>query len=730
MTLAAPVVPPPAEAPARERPVPRLDVPPAPVADVLRLERELGVSHPMAQVLVRRGLGSPEAARAWLAGDERHEASAFRGIDDAVAVVLRHVAAGTRITVHGDYDVDGVCSTAILVRVLRRLGASVDWFLPSRSEDGYGLSAETVERLAARGTRLLLTADCAITAVDEVAAARALGLDVVVTDHHAPRADGRLPDAPIVHPALCGYPCPELCAAGVAFKLAGALLGAAGRDPAEADEDLDLVALATVCDVVALRGENRRLVRAGLRALAGTGKPGLRALMRVTRVDPATVDARALGFRLGAADQRRRAAVPRRRGPRARPDRGRRRAPRGRRRARPGQRRAPPDEQRSSVAAEAQVAEQGDRAATSSPARTGTPAWSASSPAGASPSGYHRPRCCIALGRATGTGLGPQRPRLRPSWAGSDASPSTCCATAATRPPAGLEIGRREDVAAFRARLLRPRRCAADARLRAPVERVDAVVAGDELGLALAEELAGLAPFGNANPEVTLLVPAARLTDARPMGEGKHVRFTVESGGVRARAVAFGTAGRIPCDVDGPVDATFSLEVNEWNGAVEPRLVLRHARPSAPPPIMVVDPAPAPPVVVVPGRRSRPRRRAGPGRVRRPGAADAPGPRAGARRRRDVRPARSRRGAGRPGGVPRPRAVRRRGRARGVPAPGARAAARGARPPRRRRGRDARRPRRQRRAGPRRVRRRAPPAGRARGPRGRLRADGARDARP
>ena len=117
----------------------------------------------------------------------------------------------------------------MLVRSLRRLNADVDWYLPDRASDGYGLSMDTVGRLAARGTRLLVTADCAITAVEEVRAlAKQLGMDVVVTDHHAPRADGVLPDAPIVHPALCGYPCPELCATAVAYKLAQALLAGAG----------------------------------------------------------------------------------------------------------------------------------------------------------------------------------------------------------------------------------------------------------------------------------------------------------------------------------------------------------------------------------------------------------------------------------------------------------------------------------------------------------------------
>ncbi|MCW3041074.1 MAG: single-stranded-DNA-specific exonuclease RecJ, partial [Solirubrobacterales bacterium] len=259
----------------------RLDIKPFDVRAAARLQDALGISFPVAQILARRELADPDAARAWMAAADAHDVAGFCGIDTAVALVLRHVREGTRITLHGDYDVDGVCSTAILVCTLRRLGADVDWYLPGRAEDGYGLQAATVERLAARGTRLLVTVDCGITSVEEVAQARAAGLDVVVTDHHTPRADGRLPDAPIVHPAVCGYPCPDLCAAGVAYKLAGALLRAAGQDPAQADAELDLVALATVADLVPLVGENRRLVREGLAALRRTTRPGLRALMRV-----------------------------------------------------------------------------------------------------------------------------------------------------------------------------------------------------------------------------------------------------------------------------------------------------------------------------------------------------------------------------------------------------------------------------------------------------------------
>ncbi|HET6547918.1 MAG TPA: DHH family phosphoesterase, partial [Solirubrobacter sp.] len=193
----------------------RIDISPYEFAATQRVEAALGCSHVLAQVLVRRGLGEPDAARAFLAADEAHGVAAWPGLAQAAERVRGHVARRSRITVHGDYDVDGICSTAILVRALRTLGADVDWYLPSRIDDGYGLALSTVERLAERGTRLLITVDCAVTAVEEVEAARARGLDVVVTDHHAPRADGALPDALLVHPRINGYPCPDLCAAGV-----------------------------------------------------------------------------------------------------------------------------------------------------------------------------------------------------------------------------------------------------------------------------------------------------------------------------------------------------------------------------------------------------------------------------------------------------------------------------------------------------------------------------------
>src|SRR5581483_9500561 len=155
-----------------------------------RLERDLGVSHVLAQVLVRRGLSDPEHARAFLVPAEEHDPGAFVGIESAVTLIRSHLDAHRHIVVHGDYDVDGVCATAVMVRALRSLGAEASWYLPDRIVDGYGLAGSTVQRLCARGDGLLITVDCGITAVEEVAAARLRGLQVVVTDHHAPRADG------------------------------------------------------------------------------------------------------------------------------------------------------------------------------------------------------------------------------------------------------------------------------------------------------------------------------------------------------------------------------------------------------------------------------------------------------------------------------------------------------------------------------------------------------------
>src|SRR3712207_6259186 len=214
---------------------------PCPRTAVSRLAAELGISVLAASVLVRRGHIEPAAARTFLdASQAPHDPFLLGDMHAACDRIRTAVARGERICVHGDYDVDGICATVLAVLTLRELGAEVEWHLPSRFDEGYGVSAETIARLADEGCGLVLTVDCGITAVREVADARARGLDVVVTDHHRPGDE--LPECPIVATRPSSYPFPELCGTGVVLKLAQALLGV---DSEFVRRHLDLVALAT-----------------------------------------------------------------------------------------------------------------------------------------------------------------------------------------------------------------------------------------------------------------------------------------------------------------------------------------------------------------------------------------------------------------------------------------------------------------------------------------------------
>ncbi len=568
----------PAAAPVDVKPLPRLELPGYDLLAALRLEREVGISHVLSQILVRRGHTDPAAVRAFLTADERHAPSLFAGIDGAVDLIWRHVRAGSRIIVHGDYDVDGVCATAVLVRALRALGADVGWYLPSRTEDGYGLATATVERLCQSGAGLLVTVDCGITAVEQVAAARAGGLDVVITDHHSPRSDGELPDCPIVHPALCRYPTKELCGTAVAHKLAEAL-GAS-----TAAEDVELVALATVADLMPLRGENRRLVREGLIQMAGTQRPGLRALMRVSRTDPSGLDATCLAFRLAprinAAGRMRRADAglellltddPQRAEEIARELDGVNTDRRS-------------TEQRITWEADALATEMGERSAYVL-AASGWHVGVIGIVASKIVERHNRPTIMLALDpndpAAPAHGSGRSIPGFDLLGA-LEATGEHLVTYGGHRAAAGLSILPGQ-IPAFRQAFELHAEEFLTPELLTPAERVDAVVAAADMSLELAEELQALAPFGQGNPEVRLYVAAATFEGPRTMGDSnQHVRFNVISGGVRASAVSFGCDGRIPGADGAPIDASFKLERNVWNGVVEPRLILQQGVPCEP----------------------------------------------------------------------------------------------------------------------------------------------------
>ena len=232
-----------------------------------------------------------------------HPPMALADMGDAVDRIERALAAGETIFVHGDYDVDGICATALLTRALRSLGGTVVPFVPHRMRDGYDLTRAGVERARRAGAGLLVTCDSGIRAHDAVGYARQVGIDVIVTDHHTP-AETLPPATAVVNPGRtdCRYPEKGLCGTAVVFKVMEALHERRGRDRQELLVHLDLVALATIADLVPLVGENRVLARFGLRYLAHTSKVGLRALLEVCGMGAATGDgsleAGQVGFQL------------------------------------------------------------------------------------------------------------------------------------------------------------------------------------------------------------------------------------------------------------------------------------------------------------------------------------------------------------------------------------------------------------------------------------------------
>jgi single-stranded-DNA-specific exonuclease len=552
----------------------RWKIEPVSFSRVAELTSALGVSETVATVLVRRGFDGVGAARAFLEPEGvSHDPFLLGDMEAAVARLRLAAERGEKVCVHGDYDVDGICATALAVLTLREIGADVTWHLPSRFEEGYGVSVATIERLASDGVRLVLTVDCGITAAAEVDVARQLGVDMIVSDHHRPAE--ALPDCPIVATKPSDYPFPDLCGTGVVAKIAQALLGPGHPLVAR---HADLVALATIADVVPLVDENRALATVGLRGLSRTQKPGLRALMRVAGVDPATVDATAVGFRL---------------------------APRLNAAGRLGR----PDvalhlvltedaREADLLANELEVLNRDRQAVEERILREAiavVDGW---------PADKRARRAYVVWGEGWHEGvIGIVASRLverfgRPvvliagegdRWKGSGRSvPSfdlhaglSACSDrlerfGGHRAAAGLTI-RSEELERFAAAFAVYAEAELDEDDLAPVTRVDAIVPATALTLDLARELERLAPFGLGNPDVTLLVADCEAVAPSTVGEGKHLRFRVrQSGRDAGTAIAFGLGGQLErLRSARHFDVAFRLKQNQWNGTVAPQLVVR-----------------------------------------------------------------------------------------------------------------------------------------------------------
>lgn len=269
----------------------------------LKLQKEfsraLDISPLCAQILINRGMASIKEARVFLDSDltDLHDPFLLEGMKKAVARIKKAIGRGEKIMVWGDYDIDGITGTCLLVSVLKKMGADVSYYLPNRLEEGYGLNKEGAKAARKKGVGLLITVDCGMSADAEISYLKNLGIDAIITDHHQPRTDF-LPKAfSIINPLQkgCSYPYKYLAGVGVAAKLASALR--TERDIL--DEHLDLITLGTIGDIVPLTGENRVLVKQGLINLRKTTNLGLLALMEIAGIGNREINARDIGYILG-----------------------------------------------------------------------------------------------------------------------------------------------------------------------------------------------------------------------------------------------------------------------------------------------------------------------------------------------------------------------------------------------------------------------------------------------
>lgn len=549
--------------------------------------RSLNLPAPLCGVLASRGLDARSATDFLKPRiDALHDPMLMRGMPAAVERVERAIGSGETILVHGDYDVDGMCASALLTRVLRALGGTVEPFVPHRMRDGYDFGAAGVEAARRAGAGLILTADCGVVAHEAVRQARAHGADVVITDHHAPGES--LPDAvAVLNPSRddCTYPGGALCGAGVAFKLCEALWARAQREREELLYHLDLVAVATIADLVPLGGENRVLARFGLRVLARTRNPGLRTLMRVAGVDPGRLRAgqvsHVLAPRLNAVGRLGDAAV--------------------------GVRLLLAEDEIAAAPLAQQLdaynreRRELDRETLEQALALLEDSYEPAAHAGVvlAREGWHpgvigivasrvverigRPTVLIALrpdgGPARGSGRSVRGFDLHAALA--------ACAPhlerfGGHRAAAGLDI-RPDAVAAFRE--------AFDAHARArlgPEGPVGEVAYDVQLELAAAtHEVARLLrhfePFGIGNPTPTFVARGVRVTQQPRVVGSNHLRMVLEQGGARLQAIGFGMADR-PDAADvfrAPFDVAFQLQLDEWNGRSRVQAKLVDVRPAA-----------------------------------------------------------------------------------------------------------------------------------------------------
>jgi single-stranded-DNA-specific exonuclease len=563
----------------------RWTVKPADEAVAERLSQELGVGRLTARVLLCRGLADPEAARAFLGHDLGALADPFAMADMAQAVdmvegALRRRA---RIRIYGDYDVDGVCATALLVRALRRLGAEVDWYIPHRVDEGYDVNEEAVRQAHHDGVELLITVDCGSTALGPVALAQDLGMQVLVTDHHRPGE--QLPSAPVLNPcrADCSYPFGELAGVGVAFKLVSALARVRGVPEGQEFNFLDLVCLGTVADVVPLLGENRLFVQHGLGKISTSRKAGIRALLEVAGIrSNRPVGTRDVAFglapRINAAGRMEDAcaAVRLLLTQDAAEAESLARELAQHNEARQLEEKQTLQQAEEMVAADVDLAHEKVIVLNSERWHPGVIGIVASRLV----ERYHRPALLVAVSEGVGKGSGRSIATFN-LW-----EALRYCASVLTRfgghryaAGFGVEASRIED-------LRREINRFADGSLTqgdlVPCIEIDAEASAEQLALEAVSELNKLAPFGRGNPRPTLITRDLRAEGINPVGDGSHLALRLhgsQANGLDAIWFGGGRAGE-RLRAGQMVDVCYRPVLDDWGGS--PRVRLQVVDVSAP----------------------------------------------------------------------------------------------------------------------------------------------------
>lgn len=547
-----------------------------------QLAAELGISPLLAQLLVNRGLRDAVAARAFLRPrlETLHDYHLLPDLEPAVTRLCQALENRERIVVYGDYDVDGLTATTLLVEVLNRLGATVDYYIPDRFAEGYGLHCEAIGALRERGCDLLLTVDCGAAAVVEAELAASLGIDLVITDHH--EVGEQLPQAVgVVNPKRkdSGYPFRELAGVGVAYKLAQGLWERWTGTSFPIQEYLDLVALGTVADVVPLVDENRILVKFGLEQLARTRRIGLRALLELTQLEGELLEAYHVGFvlapRLNAAGRMDHALgalelllttdLHRARELAQHLDRINR------------QRQV--DEARIVEEAEGMIQDRGllkDRALV-----LASPNWS-SGIVGIAASRlverYHRPTILIALDEGLGKGSGRSIPGFD-LYEALGACQGSLVGYGGHTMAAGLSVQEElwnrfaQEFVAYANHRLTPEDIV-------PRLEIDTLVDLDELDLALVDEVAALAPFGPGNPRPLFGCRDVTVQSYRRVGNGDaHLQLWVRQGDRQLACIGFRMGDREEV-LTAQVDLAFRVAKNQWQGEVSLQGQLVDVRPS------------------------------------------------------------------------------------------------------------------------------------------------------